>query len=130
MNILKLNDNENLFEAIFNADFVESYSEHRRGSNFFTRRVFEITEDRIELEEVELISDISGDKYDDYVKNKQLYRNPSQRVDFNDLGKDLYGNLIQNLNGRAAGFTTKYIDGKWIGYFLRSTGIGGNGPLS
>jgi hypothetical protein len=81
---------------------------------------FETTFDRIELEEVEVITDIYMDKYDAYVKNKQLYRNPSQRVDFGNLGKMLPGNVLQNLDGRIAGFTTKYIDEVQVGYFTRT----------
>ena len=118
INMERILSNENFTNQIME----ESQADDRRDSSF------EMTEDQIELEEVELISHVSVDKYDDYVKNKQLYRNPSQRVDFKDLGKNIYGDLIQNLNGRVAGFTTMYIEGEWIGYFLRNAGVAGR-PL-
>lgn len=85
-----------------------------------TYTLFETTFDRIELEEVEVITYSDMDKYDTYVKNKQLYRNPSQRVDFERLGNILPGNVLQNLDGKIAGFTTKYINGVQVGYFTRT----------
>jgi len=71
---------------------------------------FDKENDRIKLDEVALKADAGLKKYDTYIKNKQLYRNPSQRVDFEELGKLLSGNLLQNLEGRIAGLSTKYFE--------------------
>ncbi|MET2986461.1 TonB-dependent receptor plug domain-containing protein [Aureibaculum conchae] len=91
---------------------------------------FDKENDRIKLDEVALKADVGLKKYDTYIKNKQLYREPSQRVDFAELGNLLSGNILQNLEGRIAGFSTKYMeesgDGRTInGIVAYSTRTGG-----
>lgn len=67
-------------------------------------------DDRIKLDEVELTAiGVNVKKYDTYIKNKQLYREPSQRVDFAELGKLTSGNILKNLDGRIAGLSTRYM---------------------
>lgn len=97
---------------------------------------FEVTEEQIELEEVELTAEIGLEKYASYVKNNQLYRRPSQRLDFLELGKYMTGNIIQNLDGKIAGLTVQYVDtigGKvimdFVAFFKRSQSQGLRLPL-
>lgn len=45
MNKILRKDNEDLFERILDDYLEESYSEHRRGSNFFTRVIYEVDEE-------------------------------------------------------------------------------------
>jgi len=79
--------------------------------NEYSDLAFDEIDDRIKLDEVEIsaVVDIGLKKYDTYIKNKQLYREPSQRIDFSELNKLTYGNVLKNLDGRIAGLSTKYI---------------------